>query len=493
MTAPVQGPGTASPVTAKAPGASAALAWSLLNTGVAKLGTLGIGILLARILGPDSYGTFAVAMVALLAVLTFNELGVSLAIVRWPGDPADIAPTVTTISILSSCLFCLAGLWAAPWFAAAMGDPDAAGVVRLMVCCVPISGVVATPAALLQRSFDQKTKMAIDQVNVWLGAVISIVLALAGFGAMSLAIGRLAGTVVSGIMFVVKSPLPLRAGLDRKLLKPLLGFGLPLAGTSIIVFCLGYFDQLVIGNLLGPTMLGLYVLAFNLASWPVSVLSQPLRSVAPAALARLQHDPPRMRATVTALTGVLTAVTFPAVTLLAIQAGPIVQFVYGDAWAGAAAALTWLAMLAGLRIFFELIYDYLVVVGLTGSILTIQVCWLVALVPALLLGAADGIAGIARAQFLVAAAVVLPIYLWRLRTAGIGPARMLRQGWLPALCSALLSGFAILVERAGLQPPFAQLISAAAAIAMMAGLLWIKRADISMLKAMGRSGGLDDD
>ena len=44
-------------------------------------------------------------MVALLAVLTFNELGVSLAIVRWPGDPRAIAPTVTTISIASSASF----------------------------------------------------------------------------------------------------------------------------------------------------------------------------------------------------------------------------------------------------------------------------------------------------------------------------------------------------------------------------------------------------
>ena len=104
-TAPVLVEGPDQPGVQKGTGASAALGWSLLNTGVAKLGTLGIGIVLARVLGPDSYGTFAVAMVALLAVLTFNELGVSLAIVRWPGDPARIAPTVTTISVLGSVVF----------------------------------------------------------------------------------------------------------------------------------------------------------------------------------------------------------------------------------------------------------------------------------------------------------------------------------------------------------------------------------------------------
>ena len=88
-------------------GASNAFAWGLLNTVVSRLGTLGIGIVLARMLGPESFGTFAVAMVALMAVLSFNELGVSLAIVRWPEDPAKIVPTVNTISVAGAHCFAL--------------------------------------------------------------------------------------------------------------------------------------------------------------------------------------------------------------------------------------------------------------------------------------------------------------------------------------------------------------------------------------------------
>ena len=77
---------------------------------VLTLGTLGIGIVLARVLGPESFGTFAVALVALMAVLSFNELGVSLAIVRWPGDPARIVPTVNTISAAGSVVYLAIGI-----------------------------------------------------------------------------------------------------------------------------------------------------------------------------------------------------------------------------------------------------------------------------------------------------------------------------------------------------------------------------------------------
>ncbi|MGN7201883.1 oligosaccharide flippase family protein [Arthrobacter sp. SAFR-044] len=491
-------PGLASdPVDGKTPpglreksGATAALAWSLLNTGVAKFGTLGIGIVLARLLGPDSYGSFAVAMVALLAVLTVNELGVSLAIVRWPEDPARIAPTVTTISIVSSALLCVAGLAVAPWFADRMGDPGATDVVRVMVCCVLVSGVVATPAALMQRAFDQKTKMLIDQVNVWVGAIVSICLVLAGVGAMSLAVGRLAGTMAGGLLFVLKSPLPVRPGLDRSVLMPLLRFGLPLAGTSIIVFCVGYLDQLVTGSTLGPVMLGMYVLAFNLSSWPVTMFSQPLRSVAPVVLARQQHDPESMRSTVTALIGVMMCVVFPAITFLAAESETIVRIVYGDVWAGASTALFWLAMVAGLRILFELIYDYLVVAGMTGSIMSIQVGWLVALIPALFLGASAGIAGVAMAQFVVVVALVLPLYLWRLRAVGIKPLRVLRQLLLPAGASAALLTLSAIFGRLELAVPWALLLSGAATVCVSGVLLWFKRADVAMLTKLGRSGAL---
>ena len=86
----------------------------MLNTLLGRLGTLAIGVALARILGPEEFGTFAVALLALLAVLSFNELGVSLAIVRWPGSPREIAPTVATLSTLSSAVLAAVTIAVAP-------------------------------------------------------------------------------------------------------------------------------------------------------------------------------------------------------------------------------------------------------------------------------------------------------------------------------------------------------------------------------------------
>ena len=483
---PSRGEPTDAPVAApqrQGPGAQRALVWSFANTAFGKFGTLLISIVIARVLGPDEFGTYAVALVALAAVLSFNELGVSLAIVRWEGDPRRIAPTVATISVVASVAF-FAIAWAAtPAFVAVMGDPGATDVVRLMLVCVPLNGLVAVPAALLQREYQQGRRAAADQVNIWLGAVISVLLAVLGWGAMSLAIGRVVASVVFSAMLLAFSPAPLRLGWNRDVVGPLLRFGMPLAGASIAVFAVGYADQVVVGSVLGTRELGFYVLAFNLASWPVTILSQPLRAVAPAAFARIQGDPVRMDVNFRAAYRLVLAVALPACAFLAGAAWPIVTFVYGDVWAPAALALQWLALQAAVRIVFELSYDFLAVKRRSAVLMLIQGVWLVALLPALIVGALiDGIRGVAVAQFVVAGIILIAGYGWALARAGVRVGGLARASGVPLLGGVVAGVAGWLLAQEITPDGVAALIAGVVSVGVSAVLLWASRGSLALLR-----------
>ena len=291
--------------------ATRALGWTFISNALSKLGTVGIGVVLARMLGPHTFGTYAVAWVALLAMLSLNDLSVSLAVVRWPGDPAEIAPTVTTIAVLGSIAMYAVCFFGAPGYASAMGAPAAAGVIRVLALSVVLDGLVCTPVGLLDRHFRQDRRMIADQVNSWLGALVSIGLAWAGLGAMSLAVGRIAGAVAAAVLYLTFSPEPLRFGFDRARARALLRYGTPLAGSTVVVFAVTNVDQLVVGRVLGATALGFYALALNLATWPVTIFSLPVRNVAPAAFARLQHDHAAMRSAFLSAAALLCAVALP--------------------------------------------------------------------------------------------------------------------------------------------------------------------------------------
>lgn len=469
--------------------ASRALGWSLLNTIASRLGTLLIGIALARVLGPSEFGVFAIATVTMLAVLSFNELGVSLAIVRWPDDPARIAPTVNTISVASSALLTLLLVVCAPWISSSLGDARATPVVQVMAFAILINGLVATPAAILQREFMQKQRTIADQTNSWLGAIVSLVLALVGMGAMSLAVGRLTGSVVSSVMLWHWSPVPYRFGWDRDVARRLLTFGLPLAAASIVVFASGYADQIIVGSQLGAHDLGFYVLAFNLASWPLSIFSQPLRAVAPAAFSKLQHDKEAMVRNFLRVLRMLTIVAIPACLAISGAALPVVAFVYGTEWLPAADILVFVAALAALKIWFELIYDYLVVLGRSGSVLIIQLIWFVAAVPAMLGGVALlGAPGAALGQLVVVGVLVLPCYLVVLHRVGVRPGAFIGAVALPTSAGLALWAGCWLISQF-ISPPVAAAFSAGGlallAIALLA--LW-RKADVRLISGAMKGG-----
>jgi PST family polysaccharide transporter len=463
--------------------AGKALGFSFASTALSRVSTFAFGIALARILGPKEFGTYAVAMVALLAVLSFNELGVSLAVVRWPGEPEEIIPTIATISVVSSAVIYIGCYLGAPAFSQAMGSPGATPVVRLLALGVLIDGFLSAPVGLLQRRFRQDRKLIADLITSWISAGVSIGCAISGMGAMSLAVGLLAGSVAGAVMFIWFAPEGIRFGFDRSKARALLRFGLPLAGSSIVVFAVQNVDKLIVGAVFGPVKLGFYVLATNLSNIPVQTFSQPVRAVAPAAMARLQSDPPAMRTTFLSTAGLLSAVTLPVCVLLAAAADPLVHFMYGPSWGPAASVLRWLGLLGALRIMFELVYDYFVVLANTRVVFTVQVIWLVALVPALYLGShLAGPPGAGAAQFLVALCIVLPIYLFEMRRTGISVGAFASRIAVPLAAAVGVAAVGVLASRAIPNDIVSLLVSGIVALAAMVLLVYRLRTVLRSLR-----------
>ena len=463
--------------------ASRALGWSFTSTILSRVVTFGTGVILARLLGPHAFGAYAVALVALFAMQTFNELGMSIAIVRWERDPHEITPTVTTISVIVSALAYIGCFALAPAYASAMGDPSAANVVRVLALAILIDGFCNTPTGLLQRQFRQGRNTIALQTGGWIGTGITIALAWYGYGAMSLAIGQVVGSLICMILLISFAPGSLRFGFNRARARELFGFGLPLAGSNLVAFAVTTVDQLVVGHMLGAEELGFYVLAFNVANWPITIFSRPVRNVTPAIFSRLQHDRAALSGSFLTALGLLSAIGLPLCLLIAGVAEPLIGVVYGVHWLPAAQPLKWLAVLAALRILFELAYDYLAVLGLSRFVLVIQIVWMLALIPALIIGThANGIAGAGAAEAAVAAFAVLPWYVGGLSKVGIRMSALGKQLLLPVV-GAMAAGLIATVAGEIAHNDFVVIAGSGAITALIVGLLLYRmRPAIAMLR-----------
>ncbi len=468
--------------------------WTTLNVALSRFGQFGVGILVARLVAPADFGVFAVALTVLSIVINVSELGVSAALVRGSREECRrIAPTVATISIGTAAALGAIMVATADVFARALGSDQAAEAVRVLSITVVVAGFGAVPSALLKRDFAQDKQFMADSANTVVSAVVVILLAVSGWGAMALAWSRVAGQVVSIVLLRHFSPERVRPGFSRAQARQLLAFGLPLTGANVVAFTLLNVDYIVIGRQLGAVELGLYMLAFNMSGWPINVFSAVVRAVSMPAFARVSEDREQLPARFAAAASMVATITIPVCLIMGGAAGPLVAVVYGSKWHAAAGALAGLAIFGAARTMVELLSDFLVALGRTREIFVIQVLWIAALIPAMIIGVGrNGIAGAGAAHAVVIVGVTLPIYVLALRPFRITP-WLLARAVGPQVLAAAAAGAASWLVASAVAPVWLALpVASAAGFVVFVGCQWSQVVRV-VGRLRSRRSGRDDD
>ncbi len=411
-------------------GTRRALKWSVIAQFVARIGSFTLGLVLARLLSPANFGTYTVALGVFTLLLTIDDLGILKALVRWPGEFADAAPTARTIATCSSLGVYAISFVLAPMIADITGAPAATNAIRALCAGIVVDAVLQiVPAASLQRQLRQDLWVIVEVARLVVTASVTIPLAAGGGGVWALVIGALAGQAAGMIANVVLAHEPFAYGFDRKVARELVVVSAPYALAAFVSAALLNVDYLVIGNVLGPAAVGLYLVAFNVSSWPNSLVGAAVRAVAIPSFSRLHHSgrgagDALRRGLVMLVAG---GVPFSAILIAAPTA--VVGSLYGDRWTPGSVALPWLAVMSLVRLLDGLVDDALFASGRSTWILFKNTVWLAALLVALPVGAhVGGIRGVGIGQAIVACAVVSPIVIvflhradfWRRELVGPG-------------------------------------------------------------------------
>jgi PST family polysaccharide transporter len=458
-----------------APKVKRALTWSTINNLLLRVGNFGVGILLARLLAPEQFGVYAVALTVQTVVQAFSELGLSSDLIR-NGRIKERAGTTTTLATGSNALLAATMIIFAGPIASLLGSHQATPVVQVMSLTLVLAGLSVVPYAWIQREFRQTAQLVFDGSSLVVSTVLTVVLVKLGFGAMALAISRVVAQALVCVMQYAYTRMRLRFGYNREIARSLLKFGLPLASANLLSWIVLNVDYMVVGARGGAVMLGFYVLAFNISSWPMTALGQAVRSVALPGFSRL-GDPRRKAEGFTAAAALTWAVALLAGVLLSTLATTVVPLLYGAKWSMAAQALAGLGFFGALRVVFDLTATFLIAVGATRSVLAVQAIWVVVLAPAMILGIDHyGLAGAGWSHVVVSVVCVLPAYLVLLPRHGVRLGRLLLDLLVPAVVAVPAIVVGTLIADAISVPILALAAGGAASSAVYLAplLLWLR-------------------
>jgi O-antigen/teichoic acid export membrane protein len=461
------------------------LRWTLFGTLATKVGSFAMSLVLARLLVPEDFGLYAIALTATQFVIHVNDVGIIAATVQWRGRIEDMAATATTLAIVFSAAWYVLFWLAAPAFADLAGSPQATSVVRLLTATILVDGITAVRVAALQRSFRQDRLTMALMAGFVANATLAITLAANGSGPYSFVFGQLTASVVTGVLVMIFAGLPLKFGLDRAVTRRLVRFGVPLAVGLGVESVLMNADYVIVGHVLGTAAVGFYLLAFNVSSWVPGLIGTAVRYVSIAGFSRLAEDKPEsLSLGVQRSMPLLFSAVLPIAVIMATLAPAIIQVLYGHEWAPAAAVLRYLTVLMVARMLTSLAFDILTSLGATRATVWLNLGWAVTLVPALLIGTRlDGIRGAAIAHAVIAVLVAVPLAILVLHRGGVH-LRPVAPALVRPLLGALLAGAVMLVLAKVLRDSLAvQLFVASAAGLLTYVLVVVPRSQLKSLRS----------
>lgn len=405
--------------------------WSGVSVIVMRVVNLALMVVVVRLVTPHEFGVFTAALVVGAVAQSISEMGAASALIRRDLDADALAPTVAGIAWAWSALLSLGMAGGAELLAAGLGVPDAAAPIRVLAISIAISGLCAVSGAFLAREFRQRSIFLAGFSGTVASGVVLVVLAADGGGAMAFAWSRVVAAIVTGALVVLFSRHWVWPRISREQLRPVVAFGLPLAGANLLGYILLNADSALVGRWMGAAALGVYAIAFSVSSLTVSTLSSVLNSVSMPAFSEHTGSDASLAASVRRWGQAVFTLGLPVSAFTVLFAHEIVSVLYGPQWLEAAGIVTVLA-LYGLPMLFELMLsNLLVAMGRTGLTFIVQSAWLAALVGGMAVGlAVGGLQGVAWAHVVVLAVVVLPVQMRLLARVRPG---LLRGLWRTAL------------------------------------------------------------
>lgn len=403
----------------------------------------GTVIVLARLLPPEAFGL--IAMVAALNTVLdlIKEFGLSAATIQKPDITHSQVSGLFWINTAIGCLIALGLYVAAPSIAEFYGRPELPGVTRWLALGFVLSGLTTQHWALLRRQMRFGAVAVLETGAELLGFAAGIALAALGAGYWALVVQRLVGPVLT--LIGCWSLCGWRPGWPARVagLGALVRFGVAVTGCNLAIACARSIDQILIGWLWGPSVLGLYERSVKLLLMPVTNISIPLYAVGMPTLSRLSDQRARYRGAFNRIVEHLAMVTMPAGALIALAADWLVATLFGPEWHAAAP----LVALFGIAVAYQPVMTALGLVYLTHNrpraLLRAALIDSGLAILLILAGLRFGVVGVAACYALGGLALRAPLAVWLATRHDDVRARELYAAVLPSGFAALAVGAAL--------------------------------------------------
>ena len=308
------------------------LIWRFSERIGAKLISVIVNLVLARLLAPEVFGTVAIVLVITDILQVFVESGFGTALIQKKNaDDLDFSSVfyfnLAACGILYILLFAFA-----PLISRLYGKPELLNIIRVVGTILLISGVRNVQQAYVSRNMLFKRFFFSTLGGTITAGIVGIVLARKGYGVWAYVaqylLNNLVGTLI--LWFTVKWRPKLQFSMMR--LKALFAYGWKLLASSLLNTVSDKLRPLIIGLRFSEADLAFYNEGILFPNLIVENVNTSIDSVLLPALSEQQDAADNVKAMTKRAVEVSSYIMWPLMIGLFVCSGSLVRSVLGEKW-----------------------------------------------------------------------------------------------------------------------------------------------------------------
>ena len=301
-------------------------------------------IWLARLISPAEYGLVAMVAPILGFIGIISDLGIGTALVQQKSISQSQISSLFWLNGALSLAVSLGLIAISPAVGLLYHEPKTIAITMAMAAMFFVGSLGIYPAAILTREMRLVARAVIECIAAFVGLVVGVLTAKAGWGYWSLIYLQAAATV-TGLLLTwwFARWMPSRPLWDRSV-GHIMRFGSSLTVSNIAVYFSMSADNMIVGAVKGKVALGLYDKAYRLVAVQLLQLSAPIGRVAIPLLSRLLGDPPRYASAFRRMVQLPNLISIPALICGMFLSPQIVHVFLGPTWSGISPVFSWVCV-----------------------------------------------------------------------------------------------------------------------------------------------------
>jgi O-antigen/teichoic acid export membrane protein len=365
-----------------------ALKWNYIGRCTSLSLQFTIGIVLARLLGPEPFGVVAIALFIQGLGNLFAEGGLGSALIQRAELSDHDVRSVFSAQLLIGLFLTAVIVGTSPWLAEFFNKPSAATVIMAMALSFTLQAFGQTAGALMRRHLEFKKLQIIALLSYCIGYLgLGLPLALLGYGVWSLVAAQLTQVGINAFATFFSRRHPVLPLVNPKHCR-LLRFGMAITLNNLTSWTIGNLDTAIVGRSFETAILGYYNRVFNLLNMPVHAITSSLQAVLLSAYSRAQSDRQLLQHVFVASVSLMALLFLPVYAAMSAASDLFILGLYGEGWKDAIPFMPPLCLALAVHAMLAMAGPVLTAIGRPRIELKAQLLALLFGVPVLILAAA---------------------------------------------------------------------------------------------------------